>query len=583
MASKKGLLLLLMLMLMIFTVACGDGEDTPEGDDNGKSEALEEDEAQEDPKLQEPSEENDEEAPAPDDEKEEIRTTDYSLKDMEFDWEGEIDFQANELEDWLITDDKIHFLYEKEGALFYQSLDLNCGEELSNKKVEGAPTPEDFEISRDISFELHEFNGRVYGIIGQNDKISEERWDQLPEALQQEQRMMIIDIENNETILSKTPMIDEFRIPDTGITGESNTYPGFLFDVTADGRYVMILHSAPGMSAWENYLYFSTDQNQEELEEKNKEVLKQFEDAPLWVYDLQEDALTEIPYKDEIDTFVPYHVQGLENGVNMIFTDQEGWLTLDIENQQVRKTEEGGAYRRTEPGVPGAERYRRGTPLGENLFFTDVQEMGEICGIPIFHYLWNVEDEQLEHLGIIGPNWYKQTFYFNDTTGEILVNSVSEINEDESETDRDERGYVERIYRLTFEEEKVLQNHGDEPVESLQELDGFQVVNMMEFPIGNYPEGEPRLSIRGDGYNALPIKDFHHRGYGVLVGRTIEEEFPNTFPLFYAYQDEEGEGKIVEIDGADLIDATETHILIFNNDLLRAYDIDEFFDALEKK
>ena len=408
---KKLFMLLLILTILLVAGACGEAEEAPEGDDNGESAALEDDEAQDDPV--------DEEEDEGDDGEKEKEDSPELLDEIEADWTAEIDFKAFDVKDWLFTEEEVHFLYEKEGALYYQSLDLSNGDVLDNKKMEDVLTPEHFEILRDISIELHEFNNRLYGIIGQNDYITDVRWDQFPEELQQEQRMMIIDIENNETILSKTPMIDELRLPDTGITGESNIYPGFLFDVTADGRYVMILNSAPGMSLWENHLYYSTNQNEEELQEKNKEVLKQFEDAPLWVYDLQEDALTEIPYKDEIDTFVPYHVQGLENGVNMIFTDQEGWLTLDIENQQVRKTEEGGAYRRTEPGVPGAERYRRGTPLGENLFFTDVQEMGEICGIPIFHYLWNVEDEQLEHLGIIGPNWYSQTFYFNDITGRL--------------------------------------------------------------------------------------------------------------------------------------------------------------------
>jgi len=575
---KKAFYLVLILMLILIIGGCTD-EEEPKEEGLTEREELEE---EEEPEVEEPSVENDEDAPAPGDEEEKSSTADYYLEDIEFVWEGQIDFQANELEDWLLNDDGIHFLYEKEEAIHYQSFDLNSGEELTKKKVEGAPTPAHFEIVRDISFILHEFNDRVYGIIGQNDRITEERWDQLPEELQQDQRMMIIDLESDETILSKTPMIENVKLPDTGFYIESKIYPGFIFDVTADGRYVMILNSAPGMSLWENHLYYSTNQNHEELQEKNKEVLKQFEDVPLWIYDLQENELLEIPYKDAIDALVPYHVQGLENGINMIFTEQEGWLTLDIEAKQVRKTGEGGIYRRTEPGAPGVEQYQSANLFGDNLFFTDVQEMAEMCGIPIFHYLWNLEDEQLEHLGIIGPNWYSQTFYFNDITGEIVVNSVNEISEDESGTNIDDREYVERIYHLTFDEAQVLENRGDEPVESLKELDGFQVVNMMEFPIGTYPDGEPRLSTRGDGYNALPIKDFHHRGYGVLAGRPIEQGAPFTQPLFYAYQNDEEEEKIVEIDGAELIITTDSQLIVLLDNQIQAFNLEEFFDTLEQ-
>ncbi len=600
---KKGVYMVLIVMLFFFLGGCAEeGEPEEELEEENQEELAEEESTEENEEEEQDAErkpvedddkdkqdedeekepQNSEQDPAPDHKEEKSSTADYYLEDMESAWDSQIDFQAYDLKDWLLTDDEIHFLYEKEASLFYQSFDLNSGEELTKKKVEGAPTPADYEIMRDISFALHEFNNRVYGIIGQNDRITEERWDQLPEELQQEQRMMVIDLESDQILLSKTPTIEEYTIPEVAENFSGTYFPGFIFDVTADGRYVMILHSFPGMSGWDNFINHSMNHEKEDLKEENKEVLSQMEGTPLWVYDMKEDELIEIPYGDEIDALVPHNVEGLENGVNMIFTEQEGWLTLDIEAKQIQKTGEGGTYRRTEPGAPGVEQFWSGTLFGDDLFFTDVSEIAEMCGIPIFHYLWNFEDEQLEHLGIIGPNSNTQTFYFNDSTGEIVVNSANEIIEDGSETDGDDREYVERIYRFTFDEAQVLANHGDEPVESLKELDGFQVVNMMEFPINTYPDGEPRLSTYGNAYNALPIKDFHHRGYGVLAGRTIEQGAPFTEPLFYAYRNDEEEEKIVEIDGADRVITTDSQLIVLLDNQIQAFNLEEFFDKLEE-
>ncbi|NBG87715.1 hypothetical protein [Isachenkonia alkalipeptolytica] len=568
---KKLFMLLLILTILLVAGACGEAEEAPEGDDNGESAALEDDEAQDDPVDEEEDEGDDGEKGKED--------SPELLDEIEADWTAEIDFKAFDVKDWLFTEEEVHFLYEKEGALYYQSLDLSNGDVLDNKKMEDVLTPEHFEILRDISIELHEFNNRLYGIIGQNDYITDVRWDQFPEELQQEQRMMIIDIENNETILSKTPMIDELRLPDTGITGESNIYPGFLFDVTADGRYVMILNSAPGMSLWENHLYYSTNQNEEELQEKNKEVLKQFEDAPLWVYDLQEDELLEIPYKDSIDVLVPYHVQGLENGINMIFTEQEGWLTLDIEEETVEKTGEGGIYRRTEPRVPGVEQYRDGEMFGENLFFTDVQETAEGIGaVLVHHYLWDFSGEGLDFSGIIGLNRDNQYYYYNEVTKEIVVNSGEAIN------DGEDRVFKERIYRFTIDEEKLSENVEDEPVETLKELKGFEVTDIMEFEVGTYQEGNFRLSYMGESTSiAKQIIDFHHLEYGVLAGSTIERGSTENSPFFYAYRDDEGDKNMVEVGSAELVVTTETHLYRFKGEDLRAYSITGFFEEVEKR
>jgi len=559
----KKMAISIFILIMIFSmVGCGDQEEDPdEGIEEDEALEKEKEEAQEEPVGEEKE----------DQEKEE--RAEELLDDIESKWTAEIDFEVGDLKDWLFTEEQVHFFYENEGALFYQSLDLNSGEELTNKKVEGAPTPEDFEISRDISFELHEFNGRVYGIIGQNDIISEEGWDQLPKALQQEQRMMIVDLDNNETILSKTPMIENVKRPDIGITGERNIYPGFLFDVTADGRYVMILNSVPGMSLWENHLNFSTDQNQEELEEKNKEVLKQFEDAPLWVYDLQEDELLEIPYKDSIDALVPYHVQGLENGINMIFTEQEGWLILDIKEETVEKTGEGGVYRRTEPRVPGVEQYRDGEIVGENLFFTDVQETAEGIGaVPMYHHLWDFSGEGLEFSGMIGPNPSTKSFYFNNQTEEIIVNT-SKGQEGEE--------LIEKIYRLSFDEERLKDNQGSEPVESLIELEGMEVEEKMEFPQSGEEASQGRLSISGHGVSARPIKDFQHLGYGILSGANLNQ--PSQFEeAFYYVSSNAAEEEVLKVGYGNLLLADSTQILFFKGNQMKVYDLDEFFGGMER-
>ncbi|NBG87763.1 hypothetical protein [Isachenkonia alkalipeptolytica] len=507
---------------------------------------------------------------------------DFLVEDLNFAWEGALDFEADAVHDWLLTEKEIHFLYEKEEALHYQSFNVESGKEIARKRVEGAPELPN--IDRMLGFEmtLNSFNGRIYALIGQNLRITEDQWEGLPKELKNEQSMRVIDLEDDEILLSETPVIEEYTIPEVG--SPSRTYlPGFVYDVTADGRYLMILHSFPAMSSWNNFLNFSTAHENEDIEEQNQEVLSQMEDAPLWVYDMKDRELTEIPYGDEIDALVPYDVDGLENGKNMIFTEQEGWLTLDIEQQQVRKTGEGGTYRRTEPGAPGVEQYESGQIFGDNLFFTTVREAAEVGGIPSFHYLWNIEGEELQHVGILGPNQYSnQRYYFNHQTEEIVVNSGEEITEDETGAGRDEQEFVERIYRITFEEEKASKNQGDEPVKSFMDLEGFEVVDVMEFPIGNYQESYDRLSTLGHGHSSHPIKDYAHLGYGVLAGSTLENFSPFNETFHYVYKNSEGEDKIVSIDKANKVLNTDTHIMIINDDRLRGYAIDEFFGALEE-
>ncbi len=554
---KKAMFLILML-LMIFSIAGCTDEDEPE------DEVAEE-----------------EEDSSSDSVENHDKTAEFLLEDMESDWEGKIDFQAKDLYDRMVTEEEMHFLYEKDEALYYQSIVLESGEERVNKKIESAPR-----LSKPVhgsSIELHKYNGRIFALIGENERISKRQLEGSAKEDPVKQEMLLIDLEEDEVLLSKTPVIENFTIPEMAIV--SGTYfPGFIYDVTADGRYLMILHSFPGMTDWENTLKFSTVNEDQELEETNEEILSQIEEVPLWVYDLKEEKLIEIPYREEIDALVPHHVNGLENGVNMIFTEQEGWLTLDIENRQVRKTGQGGIYLRTEASGPGIEQFREGTLFGDNLFFTEVQKVApDVGALPSYYDLWKFQGDQLEHVGMISPSDSSQTFYFNDHTGEIAVNQAAPENKDESESNAKDQKYVEKLYRFSVDEKRVLENQKEEPHESLQEMEVFEVVNVMEFDIDTKEQGAGRLSMMGmDDYISHPIQDFSHLGYGILAGSVLERESSNRVSFFYAYESEAGEEKIVEIDGAERVITTDNQLIIFLGDQMKAYPMEEFFESLEK-
>ncbi len=579
---KKAVYMVLIVMLFFFLGGCSE-EEEPEEEDLTENEELEEEEEpeeenpdqeepeEEEPEVEEPSEENDEEAPAPDDEEEKSSIAEYDLEDMKSEWEGEIDFRADGLYDQLITEKEIHFLYRKDEALYYQSFDLENGQEITQKKVEEASSQMIFDRFSDTTIKLHDYNDHMYALIGENRRISEEE--------QEEQKMLLIDLENDEVLLSKAPVIENFTFPNR----EGAFLPGFIYDVTADGRYLMILHSFPGMSGWDNYLMNFTDQEKEDIEEENQKLLSQTKDVPLWVYDIKEQRIMEIPYEEEIDALVPYDVEGLDNETNLIFTEQEGWLTLDIENRQVQKTGEGGIYRRIEPEFSGIEEYRKGTLFGESLFLANLQEIGEMCEMPEPGYLYNFDGQELEHLGNLGLKWGRKSFHYNKHNGEIIINKASQKSEEEREADAENEEYVERIYRLTIDQEKVLENEGDERVESLEDLKGFELVDVMEFSVGSKQEGKKHLSLSDNevGY-AFPLQDFSHLDYGILIGRTLEWAQGMRFPFFYAYRDNAEEEKIVEIDGANLILTTDSQLIILLDDQIKAYPLKEFFESLEK-
>ncbi|NBG87707.1 hypothetical protein [Isachenkonia alkalipeptolytica] len=574
---KKVFYLVLILMLIFIIGGCTE-EEEPEEEDLTENEELEEEENPEQeepeaekPEAEEPSEENDEEAPAPDDEEEKSSIAKYDWEDMKSEWEGEIDFRADGLYDQLITEEEIHFLYRKDEALYYQSFDLENGQEITQKKVEEASSQMIFDRSSDTTIKLHDYNDHIYALIGENRRISEEE--------QEEQKMLLIDLEEDEVLLSKSPVIENFTFPKR----EGTYLPGFIYDVTADGRYLMILHSFPGMSGWDNYLMNFKNQKKEDIEEENQVFLNQIKDVPLWVYDIEEQRIMEIPYDEEIEALVPYDVEGLANGINLIFTEEEGWLTLDVENRLVRKTEEGGTYQRIESEFSGIEEYRKGTLFGESLFLANLQEIGKMCEMPEPGYLYNFDGQELEHLGNLGLKWGRKSFHYNKHNGEIIINKAAQQSEEEREADAENEEYVERIYRLTIDQEKVLENEGDERVESLEDLKGFEIVDVMEFSVGTYQEGKKHLSLSDNdvGYS-FPLQDFSHLDYGILIGRTLERVGGMKSPFFYAYRNDEEEEKIVEIDGAELILTTDNQLIVLLDNQMQAFNLEEFFDALEQ-
>ena len=561
---KKLFMFLLILTMLLVAGACGEAEEDPEGDENGESAALEDDEAQDDPVDQE--EDENEEGEKEEDDSAEL------LDDIEAEWTAELDFEADQLEDWLLGSNEIHFLYELQGEIYYQAFDLNSGEKIEESLVEGIPELEHEEQRRgSVSIRLHELDGEIFAIAALNQGMSHAELESYGEN-HWETKLKVIDLKENNVVLSKTPEVESYKIPRGPI--RSGTFDtGLIFDVTADGQHLMILHHFPMVAGWDNYRTYSLDHDREDLEEENHQVMSQTEDAPIWVFDLKEKELKEIPYEDEIAYLSPHGVEGFENGMNMIFTEQEGWLILDIEEETVEKTGEGGVYRRTEPGAPGVEEYGEGESFGQELLFTKVSENAEVGGIIPYHYLWSLDNNGLEYVGIVGPDGHvNQSFYFNHHTEKIIVNTMK-VTEDQE--------YFERIYRLTVDEENLRVNQKDEPVESLKELDGIEVEEMMEFPLSGEEASQGRLSITGHGTSARPIRDFQHLGYGILSGVNLNQ--PSQFDeAFYYVNSNAAEEEVLKVGYGNLLLADSKQVLFFKENHMIAYDLDEFFGGLER-
>ena len=561
---KKLFMFLLILTMLLVAGACGEAEEDPEGDENGESAALEDDEAQDDPVDQE--EDENEEGEKEEDDSAEL------LDDIEAKWTAELDFEADQLEDWLLGSNEIHFLYELQGEIYYQAFDLNSGEKIEESLVEGIPELEHEEQRRgSVSIRLHELDGEIFAIAALNQGMSHAELESYGEN-HWETKLKVIDLKENNVVLSKTPEVESYKIPRGPI--RSGTFDtGLIFDVTADGQHLMILHHFPMVAGWDNYRTYSLDHDREDLEEENHQVMSQTEDAPIWVFDLKEKELKEIPYEDEIAYLSPHGVEGFENGMNMIFTEQEGWLILDIEEETVEKTGEGGVYRRTEPGAPGVEEYGEGESFGQELLFTKVSENAEVGGIIPYHYLWSLDNNGLEYVGIVGPDGHvNQSFYFNHHTEKIIVNTMK-VTEDQE--------YFERIYRLTVDEENLRVNQKDEPVESLKELDGIEVEEMMEFPLSGEEASQGRLSITGHGTSSRPIRDFQHLGYGILSSVNLNR--PNQSDgVFYYVNSNAAEEEVLKVGYGNLLLADSTQVLFFKENHMKAYDLDEFFGGLER-
>ena len=573
---KKLFMFVLILTMLLFAGACGEAEEDPEGDDNGESAALEDDddeaafdpeedeyEAQDDPVDQE--EDENEEGEKEEDDSAEL------LDDIEAKWTAELDFEADQLEDWLLGSNEIHFLYELQEQIYYQAFDLNSGEKIEESLVEGIPELENQEqLGRSTAIRLHELDGEIFAIAALNQGMSHAELEPYGEN-HWETKLKVIDLKENIVVLSKTPEVESYKIPRGPI--RSGTFDtGLIFDVTADGQHLMILHHFPMVAGWDNYRTYSLDHDREDLEEENHQVMSQTEDAPIWVFDLKEKELKEIPYDDEIAYLSPHGVEGFENGMNMIFTEQEGWLILDIEEETIEKTGEGGVYRRTEPGAPGVEEYRDGESIGQELLFTKVSENAEICGIPFYHYIWSTGNNRLQYRGTVPISYINQRFYYNHHTEEIIVN-----------TSKGQEGQelIEKIYRLSFDEERLKDNQASEPVESLKELDGIEVVEKMEFPLSGEEASQGRLSTTGHGTSARPIKDFQHLGYGILSGVNLNQPSPSD-GVFYYVNSNAAEEEVLKVGYGNLLLADSKQVLFFKENHMIAYDLDEFFGGLER-